>query len=127
MKGIGVAAAGLAVLVLSTAAADAGGDPAKGQAVFKRCALCHTLNKGGPNRIGPNLHGLFDREAGKQPSFHYSAGLAKADFKWDDGKLDKWLTKPQNFIAGAKMPINVPNQQDRLDVISYLHRAAATP
>lgn len=80
-----------------------------------------------PNKIGPNLHGLFDREAGKEAGFNYSKGLASADFKWDDAKLDEWLTKPQNFIAGAKMPFNVPNAQDGADVITYLHKAAEAP
>ncbi|MFY9694907.1 MAG: hypothetical protein WAK35_14295, partial [Xanthobacteraceae bacterium] len=60
-------------------------------------------------------------------SFSYSAGLAAANFKWDDDRLDKWLTKPQDYIAGAKMPFNVPNAQDRANVISYLHQAAEAP
>lgn len=122
-----VALAGLAALVLAGSPARAGGDAARGEAVFKRCSLCHTIEAGGPNRIGPNLHGLFDREAGKAPGYRYSTGLASANFKWDDDKLDKWLTKPQDFIAGAKMPFNVPDKQDRADVIGYLHKAAESP
>jgi cytochrome c len=122
-------AAGLASLfpLFLTSAAVAGGDAAKGANVFKRCAICHTIAPGGPNRVGPNLHGLFDRPAGKQTGYSYSAGLAKANFRWDDAKLDKWLARPQGYIAGAKMPINVPNPQDRADVISYLHKAAESP
>lgn len=123
MKPWDMAIAAAAVLILASADARAGGDPAKGEAVFKRCTLCHTVAKGGPNKLGPNLHDLFARGAGKAPNFNYSGGLAKATFKWDDAKLDKWLTKPQDFIAGAKMPFNVPDAQDRADVISYLHKA----
>lgn len=128
MKSISIAAglAALCPLIFASAAA-AGGDAAKGANVFKRCAICHTITPGGPNRVGPNLHGLFDRPAGKQTGYPYSAGLAKANFKWDDGNLDKWLTRPQSYIAGAKMPINVPNPQDRANVISYLHKAAESP
>jgi|SRR6185437_4500938 len=115
------------VLIMSAAAVRAGGDPTKGEAVFKRCALCHNIKAGEPNKIGPNLHGLFDRDAGKAAGFTYSSGLAAANFKWDDAKLDKWLTKPQDFIAGAKMPFNVSDAQDRANVIAYLHQAAERP
>ncbi|MFY9695283.1 MAG: c-type cytochrome, partial [Xanthobacteraceae bacterium] len=59
---IGVAT--LAVVFITTAAR-AAGDPAKGETVFKGCALCHNAKAGEPNKIGPNLHGLFDRDAGK--------------------------------------------------------------
>lgn len=124
MRWIGLA--GLATAIL-TVQAQADGDAVKGEAVFKSCALCHNIKAGEPNKIGPNLHGLFDREAGKAPGFAYSSGLAAANFKWDDAKLDKWLTKPQDFIAGAKMPFNVPNAEDRANVISYLHKAAEAP
>jgi cytochrome c len=111
-------------LLAAAAAAYAAGDAVKGEAVFKRCTICHNIKPDQPNKIGPNLHGLFDREAGKEAGFTYSKGLASVDFKWDDAKLDKWLTKPQDFITGAKMPFNVPNEQDRANVISYLHKAA---
>lgn len=128
MKHISMTAGLVALFPLFLASpAIAGGDAANGASVFKRCAICHTITPGGPNRVGPNLHGLFDRLAGKQSGYAYSAGLAKADFKWDDAKLDKWLTKPQDFIAGAKMPFNVPNPQDRANVISYLHKAGESP
>ena len=120
-------AGGMAALLVTVGAARAEGDAVKGEAVFKRCVTCHTLKPGAPNKIGPNLHGLFDRDAGKEAGFNYSKGLAGADFKWDDARLDKWLTKPQDFIAGAKMPFNVPSAQDRADVISYLHKAAEEP
>jgi cytochrome c len=121
-----IGVAGLAIVFIA-ATARAAGDPAKGESTFKSCALCHNIKAGQPNKIGPNLHGLFDRDAGKAAGFSYSPGLAAANFKWDDDKLDKWLTKPQDFIAGAKMPFNVPNAQDRANVISYLHQAAEAP
>ena len=122
-----VISAAFAVLIMSAPAVRAGGDPAKGEVVFKRCALCHNIKAGEPNKIGPNLHGLFDRDVGKAPGFAYSSGLAAANSKWDDAKLDKWLIKPQDFIAGAKMPFNVSDAQDRANVIAYLHQAAERP
>jgi cytochrome c len=122
-----IAVAGLAALGVMGPPARAAGDAARGKTVFSRCLLCHTIKAGDPNKIGPNLHGLFDREAGKQKGFDYSSGLASAKFKWNDDELNKWLTKPQDFIAGAKMPFNVPDAQDRADVITYLHKAAEAP
>jgi cytochrome c len=116
----------LAALLLAAGSAAAAGDAVKGAAVFNRCKACHTIAAGGPNRIGPNLHGLFDRDMGKQTGFHYSSGLASAQAKWDDQKLDKWLTSPQGFIAGARMPFHLANSADRANVIAYLHKAAET-
>jgi cytochrome c len=127
LKHLHITFASVLFLLVAVGVAHADGDAVKGEAVFKRCVICHTVKAGQPNKIGPNLHGLFDREAGKEAGFNYSKGLASADFKWDDSKLEKWLTKPQDFIAGAKMPFNVPNAEDRADVISYLHKAAEAP
>lgn len=127
MNFLRIVLAGLAGMLIAAPAARADGDPVKGEATFKSCALCHNIKAGQPNKIGPNLYDLFDRDAGKAPGFSYSSGLAAANFKWDDVKLDKWLTKPQDFIAGAKMPFNVANPQDRANVISYLHKAAEAP
>lgn len=127
MQLLRIAFASLAAALLTAPAARADGDAAKGAVVFNTCGICHNIKPGQPNKIGPNLHGLFDRDAGKAPGFNYSSGLAAANFKWDDDKLNKWLTKPQNFIAGAKMPFNLPNAQDRANVISYLHKAAEAP
>lgn len=109
--------------IIFAANAYATGDVANGAKVFRRCMACHTIKAGDANRIGPNLHGLFTRQAGKAPKFKYSEGVAKFDFKWDDEKLDKWLENPQKFSSGARMAFRVPNPKDRADVIAYLHDA----
>jgi len=117
---LALAAAGL----LSAGPARAGGDAAKGEMVFKRCLICHTVKAGEPNRIGPNLHGLFERDAGKVGGFSgYSEGLKGATYKWDDAKLDQWLENPQKFSPGSRMAFRVTNDQERQDVIAYLHEA----
>ena len=112
-----------AIALLLTGVARAAGDVKHGEQVFRRCLVCHTVAAGQPNRLGPNLHGLFDREAGKAPGFNYSPGLAKAGYQWDDEKLDKWLENPQAFIAGARMAFRLGDAQDRADIIAYLHEA----
>lgn len=116
---IALAAATLTFLT----SAQAAGNAAKGAQIFRRCVICHTSKAGEPNRVGPNLHGLFDREAGKAPAFNYSDGLKKANFEWDDEKLKKWLDNPQKFIPGARMAFRLANPQEREDVIAYLHEA----
>jgi cytochrome c len=115
--------ASAALVLVHAAGADAAGDPVKGATIFKRCTICHTIKTGDPNRIGPNLHGLFERQAGKAPGFNYTGDLKAATFTWDDDKLDKWLTNPQAFSPGASMAFRVSNPQERADVIAFLHGA----
>ena len=112
-----------ALLTLFPAYGNAG-DAVEGEHIFRRCLVCHTIAAGQPNRLGPNLHGLFDREAGKATGFAYSDGLAKASFRWDDEKLDQWLANPQNFMPGARMTFRLLDADERADVIAYLHDAA---
>src|ERR1700704_4606827 len=78
--------------------------PPDGAALFKQqCATCHTTNLAEPVRQGPPLVKIVGRPAGKVDGFHYSTGFAKADFVWDDAKLDAWLTNPQELVPGAVM------------------------
>ncbi len=114
-----------AACLLAAGTAEAAGDAAKGAQVFKRCTICHTINAGEPNRVGPNLHGLFERGTGKGPGYNnYSEGLKGSTEKWDDARLEEYLTNPQKFSPGARMAFRVPDAQDRQDVIAYLHEAA---
>jgi cytochrome c len=95
--------------------------PADGATLFKQqCATCHTTNLSEPVRQGPSLFGIVGRSAGKAEGFHYSAGFAKADFVWDDAKLDAWLTNPQDIIPGAVMAYRQAKPETRAAVIAYL-------
>jgi cytochrome c len=85
-----------------------------------QCATCHTLNAADPPRQGPTLAGVIGRRAGSVPGFAYSAGFANADFRWDAGRLDAWLTRPQAVIPGAVMPYAQSNADIRHAIISYL-------
>jgi cytochrome c len=98
-------------------------DPAKGQQIAKVCLQCHTFEKGGPNKIGPNLFGVVaDENIASVPGYTFSAALSKdKDQKWDPEKLNVWLFKPQQFAQGTKMTFaGLPKAQDRADVIAYL-------
>jgi cytochrome c len=92
-----------------------------GRRVFAQCRSCHTIDEGAGNRIGPNLHGVFDREVGTAEGFNYSPALQNADFEWDADHLDHWLQNPQNFLPGNRMAFaGVPDATQRRDVIAYL-------
>ncbi|HVC53589.1 MAG TPA: cytochrome c family protein [Stellaceae bacterium] len=100
-------------------------DAARGQGIFQgRCAVCHTVAAGGPNKIGPALHGLFGRKAGSLPDYNYSSAMRTSGVVWGAQTLNAYLTNPHRYIPGDKMPFpGLPSQQDRSDVIAYLDSA----
>lgn len=92
-----------------------------GRRVFAQCRSCHTINAGGGNRVGPNLHGVFGREVGTAEGFTYSQPVQDADFFWDADHLDHWLANPQTFLPGNRMAFaGVRDETQRRDVIAYL-------
>ncbi len=92
-----------------------------GAALFKQqCATCHTTNASDPARQGPTLFNIVGRAAGTIEGFRYSAGFAAAKFKWDEQKLDEWLTNPQAVIPGAVMPYRQAKSEIRIAIVSYL-------
>lgn len=103
-------------------AAQAGdGDAAAGQKVFNACKACHTIDAGGPNRVGPNLHGVFGRKAGMAAGFNYSPALKNSDVVWDEAKLDAYLKDPKATIPGNRMAFaGVKKDDQREDLIAYL-------
>lgn len=104
----------------------ASADKTNGQAQAQICKACHSLQQGGPNMIGPALHGFFGRAAGSQAEFAYSAALQEADLVWTPRALDAWLSAPGRFLPGnAMMFPGVMNGDDRTDLIAYLLAATA--
>ncbi|MGH7093002.1 MAG: c-type cytochrome [Stellaceae bacterium] len=94
-----------------------------GEQVAKVCEQCHTFQKGGPNKIGPNLFGVVANEnIASVPGYTFSSALLKdKGEKWDPEKLNIWLQHPQHFAPGTKMTFaGLPREQDRADVIAYL-------
>ena len=92
-----------------------------GAAVFARCRSCHTITEGGPNMTGPNLYGVFGRQAGTHGDFRYSEAVKTAGFTWDADHLDHWLENPQTFLKGTKMSFaGIADPTDRRDVIAFL-------
>ena len=97
------------------------GDLANGQSRFALCRSCHTITEGGPAMTGPNLYGIFGRQAGSSPGYNYSAAVKGAGFAWDGEHLDKWLADPRGFLPGTKMSFaGLKDPKDRIDLIAYL-------
>lgn len=96
-------------------------DLANGKQKFAMCRSCHTIVPGGANMTGPNLHGVFGRQAGAVESYKYSDVVKNAGFVWDAAHLDKWLAEPRTFLPGTKMSFaGLKDPKDRIDLIAFL-------
>ena len=121
-----VAAALLASASVIAAAAPAaaqvkGASIARGKLLFLQCRACHTVARGDPNKVGPNLFGLFDRPAATAPGFRYSAALKSAAPVWNDATLDRWLAAPAKLAPGTTMAFaGMALEADRRSIIAYL-------
>ena len=105
----------------TVAAQAADGDAAAGKTVFNVCKACHTIEAGGPNRVGPNLHGIVGRKAGSADGFSYSQAVKDAGYGWDEQKLDTYLKDPKAALPGNKMAFaGVKDDAKRADLIAYL-------
>ena len=111
----------LALLAVSTIAAEAAGDAKAGADVFKRCVVCHTADKGGGDGLGPNLSGIFGRKAGMRAGFAYSAPLKKSGLVWNEANLTKWVAGPARVVPGTKMSFaGLSSKKQQADVVAYL-------
>jgi cytochrome c oxidase assembly protein subunit 11 len=98
--------------------ANAQPDPTAGAKLFaERCSSCHAADHA---IVGPALAGVFGRRAGSVAGYKYSASLRNSGFTWDNAHLDTWLTDPQKTVPGTTMPLQVPEQAARRDLIAYL-------
>jgi cytochrome c len=97
-------------------------DPKRGQQLTAVCQACHTFDKGGPNRIGPNLWGITIEGMAEVPNYQFSAVMeAHKGQKWTVEELNEWLDNPQHFMPGTKMTFaGFPKAENRADVIAYL-------
>ena len=101
----------------------------KGQAAAKKCQACHTLEKGGPNRVGPNLYGIVgDKRGEDRGGFNFSAAMKAKGGTWTYEDLNKFIANPKGFIPGTAMGFaGISKDSERADVIAYLASLADTP
>lgn len=101
----------------------ASSDASKGEAVFAKCASCHTINAGGANGIGPNLHGVVGEGIGTGAGgFAFSDALKSVGGTWTFEQLDAWLKSPKAFAPGTKMTFaGLSKPEDRANLIAYLN------
>ncbi|PDQ17708.1 cytochrome c family protein [Mesorhizobium sanjuanii] len=103
-----------------------------GAAVFKKCQACHSGEKGGPNKVGPDLWDLIDRPVAEHAGFAYSAGMKEFSKggaeKWTYDNLNHFLTSPKKFVKGTAMGFaGLPKDEDRANVIAYLRTLSDNP
>ncbi|MCW0200142.1 c-type cytochrome [Sphingopyxis sp.] len=94
---------------------------AMGEQIFKRCMACHTIDKGGSNGIGPNLHGVVGRAVASHEGFSYSGAMKAKGGAWDEATLDHFLTAPMKALPGTRMAFaGIADAADRKALILYL-------
>ena len=96
-----------------------------GEAVFAKCKSCHTIEAGGPNGTGPNLHGILGKKSGQHPGFAYSPAMIEHGAKlgvWTFEEASEFITAPQKHISGTKMTfVGLKKREDRINLLAYLN------
>ena len=104
------------------------GDLTHGEKVFKKCAACHSIVKGGKNNIGPALYNVVGRKVGAVNDYKYSKALAEYNKEWTIEELNGYLIKPAKWIKGTKMAFaGLRKEKDRASVILYLNKNSDNP
>ena len=100
----------------------------KGAASAKKCVACHTFDKGGPNRVGPNLFGILNDHVGQGRGFNFSAAMKAKGGSWTYDDLNKFIANPKGFVPGTAMGFaGIPRDSERADLIAYLRTLADSP
>ena len=104
------------------------GDITLGEKVFKKCAACHSIVKGGKNNIGPALYNVVGRKTGAVADYKYSKALASFDKEWTLEELNGYLIKPAKWVKGTKIAFaGLRKEKDRASVIKYLNQNSDNP
>lgn len=100
----------------------------KGEKLFKKCSACHSYEKGGANKVGPNLWNIINRPKASIQDFTYSKALAEFSGNWGYEELNQFLFKPKEYIQGTKMNFSgLKKEEDRADLLLFLREQADIP
>lgn len=99
----------------------AGADPVRGQAASRKCMSCHTFEKVGANKVGPNLYGVISRPKASHPGFAYSGALKAKGGHWTYEEMDSFILNPRGYLPGTTMAFaGVGSAKERADIAAYL-------
>jgi cytochrome c len=102
--------------------------PEAGQDVFRKCAACHTGEKGAPNKVGPNLYGIIGRKIAQAPGFQYSEAMKNKGGDWSWENLATYIHDPKTTVPGNKMAFaGVKDDSDLADLLTYLRTLSDNP
>ncbi len=110
----------------------ASADPAAGEAAFRRCASCHTIEAGGANRVGPNLHDVLGRVVASHEGFSYSAAMTEysegGSKTWEFENLSAFLVNPRSYVPGTTMAFaGIRDPQEEANLIAYINAQSDNP
>lgn len=113
----------LLALTLQSTIAFGAGDPAKGRALFARCASCHQLGASAHNGFGPQLNGIVGRRAGSADGYAYSPALQHAGLVWTEENLARFLKSPADTVPGNRMRFwGMGSDAQIADLLAYLRQ-----
>jgi cytochrome c len=116
----------LSLALLCAAGAAPAADLDAGRNSFNKCKICHTLDAGGKNTVGPNLHGVFGRAAGSIAAFRYSDAMKKSGITWNDDTIGNYVRDPRGFMPGNKMAFpGIKSDSEIQDLLAYLKQATS--
>ena len=99
-----------------------------GEKIFKKCAACHSIAKGGANKIGPALYNVIGRQAGSLPDYKYSKGMIAYAKKWTPQEMDGFLENPKGWVKGTKMAYaGLKKPEERAALILFLNKNGDNP
>jgi cytochrome c len=125
MKDAGLVAGLVSAALLSAGsaqAAAAAGNATAGKTVFDdNCMICHSADRGGPHKVGPNLFGIVGKKSAAAPGYTYSAAMQKANITWDNNSLRTYLQAPAKMVPGTKMGFpGFSDPADEANLLAYL-------
>ena len=98
-------------------------DPEAGAQVFKKCQACHAVGEGAPNKVGPELNGLFGRQAGSVPGYAYSDANKNSGIVWTEEIFAAYIRDPRGYLKGTKMTFaGIKKDKEIADLTSYLRQ-----